>query len=197
MCRYIRKPVDKNSTKTDGRRWIIKTMGNKYKHQIHICMCVYVRMHVCTYVCICLFNTYTAYMASPWHCHCYKCNFNLPQLHSHTFANAILQEDGERSQSMKRPRPTLRPHTAPDVVKARETASTSWRDRKPADLGDMLLEDFSTGKSSASKVGRQTKSSFKNCFFCLGFGNAVASIALVPNLQPLVPRIPTVRQAYI
>lgn len=58
---------------------------------------------------------------------------------------------------MKRPRPTLRPHTAPHVVKARESAS-SRAAPKPKDLGKLLLEQFSTGATSAVKVQQSAHS---------------------------------------
>lgn len=68
----------------------------------------------------------------------------------------MLQEQTLRSESgqppSKRPRPTLRPHSAPHVVRARETASSSRGAAKPAEFGELLLTDFSTGKSSAAKV---------------------------------------------
>ena len=56
--------------------------------------------------------------------------------------------DGDH-RGAKRPRPVLRPHTAPEVVRARESAS-----KKPPvkPLGELLIEDFSLGKAAASKV---------------------------------------------
>ena len=80
-------------------------------------------------------------------------NCSSPNYFNHT-SLAPVQEPASADLSLepplKRPRPTLRPHTAPHVVKARESAS-SRAAPKPKDLGKLLLEQFSTGATSAVK----------------------------------------------
>ena len=73
--------------------------------------------------------------------------------------------DPNLHRAAKRPRPTLRPHTAPEVVRARESAS-----KKPPvkPFGELLIEDFSLGKAAASKVFRPTLKYFLVLFNILG-----------------------------
>jgi hypothetical protein len=60
----------------------------------------------------------------------------------------------------------LRPHTAPEVVRARESASK----KPPAKpFGELLIEDFSLGKAAASKVFRPTLKYFLVLFNMLGW----------------------------
>lgn len=68
-----------------------------------------------------------------------------------------MQDDASTSDqcpqpALKIPRVVLRPHTAPHVVAARERAESSKPPVKPAELSDLLIDDFSTGKASATKV---------------------------------------------
>ena len=51
----------------------------------------------------------------------------------------------------KKPRPTLRPHTAPAVVKAREAALPK-RETRPPEFASLLVDAFSSGKTSATQV---------------------------------------------
>eukprot|EP00438_Fugacium_kawagutii_P028545 Skav222542 [mRNA] locus=scaffold2875:264283:269599:+ [translate_table: standard] len=77
--------------------------------------------------------------------------------------SATCQAGAERPSheqpNAKRPRPALRPHTAPQVVRAREQATAP----KPAvaPLGEMLVEEFAAGSSSACRVQRTAASAMK------------------------------------
>ena len=79
------------------------------------------------------------------------------ELHLGCQANLAQEQafhgDPELQREAKRPRPVLRPHTAPAVVRARESAS-----KKPPvkPFGELLIDDFSLGKAGASKVFRPT-----------------------------------------
>ena len=74
--------------------------------------------------------------------------------------------DPDLHRAAKRPRPSLRPHTAPEVVRARESASK----KPPAKpFGELLIEDFSLGKAAASKVFRPTLKYFLVLFNMLGW----------------------------
>ena len=66
----------------------------------------------------------------------------------------LVQDHASTSDqpALKIPRVVLRPHTAPHVVAARERAESRKPPVKPTELSDLLIDDFSTGKASASKV---------------------------------------------
>lgn len=88
----------------------------------------------------------------------------------HLFHKLSLQEGASPAEAAagrqpKYPRPTLRPHTAPAVVIARESVA-SKKTAKQTDFGESLIEDFSLGKSSASKVfGRKIIVVFVSAFW--------------------------------
>lgn len=65
-------------------------------------------------------------------------------------SEAGTERPTQEQPAAKRPRPALRPHTAPHVAQAREQATKT----KPAvaPLGEMLVEEFAAGSSSACRV---------------------------------------------
>ena len=71
---------------------------------------------------------------------------------------ALPLEDSGNSSSAQgstpssRPRPRLRPYTAPCVVAAREGANPKKRPLDAAEYGELLIDEFATGSSGAIKA---------------------------------------------
>ena len=58
----------------------------------------------------------------------------------------------QSSRPSERPRPNLRAHTSQWAVRAREEANPRKRSHDSIELGELLLDEFATGSSSATKA---------------------------------------------
>ncbi len=84
----------------------------------------------------------------------------LPPLRSlFPFEDSGNSSSAQGSTPSLRPRPHLRPHTSPCVVAAREDANPKKRPLDEAEYGELLIDEFATGSSSASKA-RSFKQNF-------------------------------------
>eukprot|EP00434_Breviolum_minutum_P028013 symbB.v1.2.024783.t1/scaffold2245.1/size172089/9 len=77
-----------------------------------------------------------------------------------------LQDSGNSSSAQgstpsSRHRPRLRPYTAPCVVAAREGANPKKRPLDAAEYGELLIDEFATGSSSAIKVQKHASSAMR------------------------------------